>query len=75
MDQRRFPLLDEASMIDLPTLHAILRYMPEGARLLLTGDAAQLPPIGFGLVYHALVSDPQITDRSRCRSKSSFGRL
>ncbi len=31
------------------------------ARLLLTGDAAQLPPIGFGLVYHALVSDPHIT--------------
>ena len=54
-------MLDEASMIDLPTLHAILRHMPEGARLLLTGDAAQLPPIGFGLVYHALVSDAQIT--------------
>jgi exodeoxyribonuclease V alpha subunit len=35
--------------------------MPEGARLLLTGDAAQLPPIGFGLVYHALVSDAHIT--------------
>jgi hypothetical protein len=35
--------------------------MPEGARLLLAGDAAQLPPIGFGLVYHALVSDPHIT--------------
>jgi exodeoxyribonuclease V alpha subunit len=54
-------VLDEASMIDLPMLHAILRHMPEGARLLLTGDAAQLPPIGFGLVYHALVSDAQIT--------------
>jgi exodeoxyribonuclease V alpha subunit len=54
-------VLDEASMIDLPTLHALLRYMPEGARLLLTGDAAQLPPIGFGLVYHALVRDPHIT--------------
>ena len=54
-------MLDEASMIDLPTLHAILRHMPEGVRLLLAGDAAQLPPIGFGLVYHALVSDAQIT--------------
>ena len=61
IDDRTLVLLDEASMIDLPTLHAILRHMPEGARLLLTGDAAQLPPIGFGLVYHALVSDPQIT--------------
>jgi exodeoxyribonuclease V alpha subunit len=61
IDDRTLVVLDEASMIDLPTLHAILRNMPEGARLLLTGDAAQLPPIGFGLVYHALVSDPQIT--------------
>ena len=61
IDDRTLVVLDEASMIDLPTLHAILRHMPEGARLLLTGDAAQLPPIGFGLVYHALVTDPQIT--------------
>jgi exodeoxyribonuclease V alpha subunit len=61
IDDRTLVVLDEASMIDLPTLHAILRYMPEGARVLLTGDAGQLPPIGFGLVYHALVSDPQIT--------------
>jgi exodeoxyribonuclease V alpha subunit len=61
IEDRTLVLLDEASMIDLPTLHALLRYMPEGARLLLTGDAAQLPPIGFGLVYHALVSDPHIT--------------
>ena len=61
IDDRTLVVLDEASMIDLPTLHAILRHMPEGARLLLTGDAAQLPPIGFGLVYHALVSDAQIT--------------
>jgi exodeoxyribonuclease V alpha subunit len=61
IDDRTLVVLDEASMIDLPTLHAILRHMPEGARLLLTGDAAQLPPIGFGLVYHALVSDAHIT--------------
>jgi exodeoxyribonuclease V alpha subunit len=61
IEGRTLVVLDEASMIDLPTLHALLRYMPEGARLLLAGDAAQLPPIGFGLVYHALVSDPHIT--------------
>jgi hypothetical protein len=42
IDDRTLVVLDEASMIDLPTLHAILRYMPEGARLLLAGDAAQL---------------------------------
>lgn len=61
IEDRALVVLDEASMIDLPTLHALLRYMPDGARLLLTGDAAQLPPIGFGLVYHALARDPHIT--------------
>jgi len=61
IEDRTLVLLDEASMIDLPTLHALLRYMPEGARLLLTGDAAQLPPIGFGLIYHALVRDLHIS--------------
>jgi len=61
IEDRTLVVLDEASMIDLPTLHALLRHMPEGARLLLTGDAAQLPPIGFGLIYHSLASDPHIT--------------
>jgi exodeoxyribonuclease V alpha subunit len=49
-------VIDEASMLDLPTLYRILRFMPDGARLLLVGDPAQLPPIGFGLVFHRLVS-------------------
>jgi exodeoxyribonuclease V alpha subunit len=63
IDQKTLVVLDEASMVDLPTLHAILRYMPEGARLLLVGCAAQLPPIGFGLIFHLLVNDPEITAR------------
>ncbi|KAA0680339.1 AAA family ATPase [Roseomonas genomospecies 6] len=54
-------LCDEASMVDLPTMHAILRRLPRGARLLLVGDDCQLPPVGFGLIYHVLVSDPEIT--------------
>lgn len=48
-------VVDEASMLDLPTLYKILRFLPDGARLLLVGDPAQLPPIGFGLVFHRLV--------------------
>ncbi|MEH3119628.1 MAG: AAA family ATPase [Methylorubrum populi] len=31
-------LVDEASMVDVPTLHGIVRRMPDGARLLLVGD-------------------------------------
>lgn len=61
IDDRTLVIIDEASMVDLPTYYAVLRRMPKGARLLLTGDDAQLPPIGFGLVYHLLVKDSYIT--------------
>ncbi|MGP8122140.1 MAG: AAA family ATPase, partial [Xanthobacteraceae bacterium] len=43
-------VVDEASMVDLPTVHAIARLLLPESRLLLVGDEAQLPPIGFGLV-------------------------
>ncbi|AIB12612.1 hypothetical protein ABAZ39_11530 [Azospirillum argentinense] len=56
-------VVDESSMVDLATIHALLRHMPQGARLLLVGDEAQLPPVGFGLVYHRLVADAAITAR------------
>jgi exodeoxyribonuclease V alpha subunit len=48
-------IVDEASMLDLPTLYRILFHLPEEAPLLLVGDVAQLPPIGFGLTLHRLV--------------------
>ncbi|MBP2558729.1 exodeoxyribonuclease V alpha subunit [Neorhizobium galegae] len=48
-------IIDEASMLDLPTLYRILFYLPDDAPLLLVGDTAQLPPIGFGLTLHRLV--------------------
>ncbi|SNR39725.1 AAA family ATPase [Puniceibacterium sediminis] len=47
-------IIDETSMVDLPMMYRILRRMDPGCRLLLVGDPAQLPPIGFGLVFHAL---------------------
>jgi exodeoxyribonuclease V alpha subunit len=53
-------ILDEASMLDLPTAYRILRVLPDGARLLLVGDPAQLAPIGFGLVFHKLVGLPEV---------------
>lgn len=48
-------VIDESSMIDLPTVYQVLRCLPDGTRLLFVGDPAQLPPIGFGLVFHRLV--------------------
>lgn len=53
-------IIDEASMIDLPTMYRILRCLPDGCRLLLVGDPGQLPPIGFGLVLHALIERKEI---------------
>lgn len=49
-------IVDEASMVDLPLLWRILRIIGDGS-LILVGDPAQLPPIGFGLTFHALCDD------------------
>ncbi|MFK4507438.1 AAA family ATPase [Bradyrhizobium daqingense] len=67
VEARKIPLgpeslvvVDEASMLDLPTMYRILRALPDGCRLLLVGDPGQLPPIQFGLVLHALGERPEI---------------
>lgn len=49
-------LVDEASMIDLPLFSALLEALPKGARLVLVGDAQQLPPVGPGNVLEALMN-------------------
>ncbi|WP_181378227.1 AAA family ATPase [Teichococcus aestuarii] len=53
-------VVDEASMLDLPTLYRLLFHLDEDARVLLVGDVAQLPPIGFGLTLHRLVESLRI---------------
>lgn len=58
---RSLVIVDEASMVDIASMHALMRRMPDGARLLLVGDERQLPPVGFGLVFHRLVADEAIT--------------
>jgi exodeoxyribonuclease V alpha subunit len=47
-------IIDESSMVDLPAFYLLSKLLPEGATVVLVGDAAQLPPIGFGLVFHKL---------------------
>jgi exodeoxyribonuclease V alpha subunit len=54
-------VVDEASMVDIVTMHRLCRELPAHARLLLVGDPAQLMPVGPGLVLHALVGLPQIS--------------
>ena len=43
-------IVDEVSMVDLPLLYALLKAVPQGARLILVGDANQLPSVGPGNV-------------------------
>lgn len=53
-------VLDEASMVDSILMYRLLRRIPAGVRLILVGDASQLPPIGPGLVLHGLVGNKRI---------------
>jgi len=47
-------VVDEVSMVDVILMYRLLRHIPSGVRLILVGDPCQLPPIGPGLVLHAL---------------------
>ena len=53
-------VVDEVSMLDLPLADALLRAVPDGARVLLVGDADQLPPVGPGAVLRDLVGAPAV---------------
>ncbi|HEY5717906.1 MAG TPA: exodeoxyribonuclease V subunit alpha, partial [Motiliproteus sp.] len=51
-------LIDEASMVDLPMMTRVLRALPPQARLILVGDANQLPSIAVGSVLADLAPLP-----------------
>lgn len=57
-DDTTLVIVDEASMVDLGQWAQLLDAMPAGCRLAMVGDVAQLPPIGFGLVFHLLARRP-----------------
>ena len=50
-------VVDEAGMLDTPSLHKLLSLLPQGARLLFSGDEGQLPPVGIGRVFHDVVAE------------------
>ncbi len=49
-------IVDEASMIDLSLMDALMRALPRGARLVLLGDSDQLPSVGAGNVLADIIS-------------------
>ena len=49
-------VVDEASMIDVPLMHSLLKAVPARAALLLVGDVDQLPSVGPGQVLADVIA-------------------
>lgn len=48
-------IIDEASMIDVFLMNALVKAVPKGAKLILVGDANQLPSVGPGNVLRDII--------------------
>jgi len=48
-------VVDEASMVDVPLMRALLKALPDRAALLLVGDVDQLPSVGPGQVLADII--------------------
>ena len=48
-------IVDEVSMVDMALLHSLLLAIPRGTRLILVGDADQLPSVGAGNCLHDII--------------------
>jgi exodeoxyribonuclease V alpha subunit len=53
-------LIDEASMVDVRLMSALLSAIPDGCRFVLVGDADQLPSVGPGRILGDIISSGQI---------------
>ncbi len=49
-------VVDELSMVDVCLFASLIEALPLGCRLVMVGDANQLPPVGSGNVLHDLIS-------------------
>lgn len=52
-------IIDEMSMVDLPLMHALLKSIVVGTRLILVGDRNQLPSVGPGSILKDLIRSEQ----------------
>ena len=48
-------VVDEASMVDVPLMHALVKAVPDHAALLIVGDIDQLPSVGPGQVLADII--------------------
>ena len=67
-------IIDEVSMVDLPLMYALLKAVLPGTRLILVGDANQLPSVGPGNILRDIIASgvvPVITLRKIHRQAAS----
>ncbi|GBU10453.1 ATP-dependent RecD-like DNA helicase [Erysipelotrichaceae bacterium] len=57
-----FVILDEASMIDMWLMNALLKALPNLKHLIIVGDKNQLPSVSSGQVFSDLLSSPSIAN-------------
>lgn len=53
-------IVDEASMIDILLMDGLLKAIPKGARLVIVGDADQLPSVGVGNVLRDILESEYV---------------
>ncbi len=53
-------IIDEASVIDLPTMFAIVNHTDPSVKIILVGDSGHLPSTGIGKILHDLVLSEHI---------------
>ena len=68
-------VIDEASMVDLYSMHNLLRYLPAATRFIFVGDVDQLPPVGGGLLFHHIMKSdfPSVELREVKRQSAGSG--
>ncbi len=54
-------IIDETSMVDIALMHALLKAVPAGTRLILVGDVDQLPSVGPGRVLQDIIDSGRCT--------------
>jgi len=55
-------VIDESSMIDLPTMYRLVNHLHSSVRIIFTGDPDQLPPIGCGKILADVVASRTISN-------------
>ena len=53
--QKRMLVIDEASMVDMLAFRNLIRNISSDSHIVLCGDFAQLPPIGFGNIFYSFI--------------------